>query len=170
MTRRALASLSFSTSLSIAAIGCTPDEPSQAVRELQAAPLAAETAPLPDPNAAPRAALDALAKRYAAGLIAEDLVLEGELAQGERRDHLIVLRSGHCYRVLGAGEASLEDLDLALFDPTNAPLTEDPGQDRYPVLGVQGGICPAEPGSYRLQAQAYVGHGKYAIRLFRTEQ
>jgi hypothetical protein len=146
---------------------CTP-EPSQAVIELQGTPLAAETAPLPDPLAPPLSALDALAKRYAAGLIADGPVMEGELTQGERRDHLLVLRSGACYRVIAAGEASLEDLDLALFDPTGAPVTEDPGQDRYPVIGVQGGVCPSQAGSFRLQTHAYVGQGKYALRVYRT--
>jgi hypothetical protein len=163
--RRSLATLVCLTT--IASASCTP-EPSQAVQELQATPLAAETAPLPDPLAPPTDALGALAKRYAAGLIAEGPVLEGDLAQGARSDHLLVLVPGHCYRVVGAGEPSLQDLDLALFDPTGAPVTEDPGQDRYPVIGVQGGVCPSQPGSFRLQAHAYVGQGKYALRLYRT--
>ena len=149
------------------AAGCAA-EPSQAVQELQGTPLNAESAPLPDPLAPPLSALDALAKRYAAGLSADGPAMEGELAAGERRDHLLVLRSGACYRVLGAAEGSLEDLDLALFDPAGAPVAEDPGQDRYPVLGVQSGVCPAQAGSFRLQAHAYVGQGKYAVRVFRT--
>lgn len=153
----------------IASAGCST-EPSQAVQELQATPLAAESAPLPDPLAPPADALNALAKRYAAGLLVEGPLLEGDLEQGERRDHLLVLTSGHCYRVLGAGEASLQDLDLALFDPTGAPVTEDPGQDRYPVIGVQGGVCPSQAGSFRLQASAYVGKGHYALRVYRTAQ
>lgn len=132
-------------------------------------PLAAETAPLPDPLAPPRDALNALAKRYAAGLIPDAPVQEGELAQGERRDHLIVMRPGSCYRVIAAGESTLQDLDLALFDPTGAPVTGDPGQDRYPVIGVHSGVCPSQAGSFRLQAHAYVGQGKYALRVYRTE-
>jgi hypothetical protein len=156
--------------VAIAPASCGTPEPSRAVQELQATPLATENAPPPDPLARPADALSALAKRYAAGLIAEGPLLEGDLAQGERRDHLLVLASGYCYRVLGAGEASLEDLDLALFDPTGAPVTEDPGQDRYPVIGVQGGVCPGEAGSFRLQASAYVGQGKYALRVYRTAQ
>lgn len=149
------------------AASCTP-EPSQAVQELQGIPLSAEAAPLPDLLAPPLAALDVLAKRYAAGLVVDGPAVEGELAAGERRDHLIVMRSGACYRVVAAGEASLEDLDLALFDPTGAPITEDPGKDRYPVIGLQGGVCPAQAGSFRLQAHAYVGQGKYALRVYRT--
>ena len=167
MQRRPIATLVCLTA--IASASCTT-EPSQAVQELQATPLAAETAPLPDPLAPPIDALGALAKRYASGLIADGPVLEGDLAQGARSDHLLVLLPGHCYRVVGAGEPSLQDLDLALFDPTGAPVTEDPGQDRYPVIGVQGGICPSQPGSFRLQTHAYVGQGKYALRLYRTAQ
>lgn len=153
----------------IAPASCTP-EPSQAVQELQATPLAAESAPPPDPLAPLPDALNALQKRYAAGLSADGPLLEGELEQGAHRDHLVVLAGGHCYRVLGASEPSLQDLDLALFDPTGAPVAEDPAQDRYPVLGVQGGICPAQAGSFRLQATAYAGAGKYALRVYRTGQ
>lgn len=161
-----LASITFGV-----ALGCNaPPEPSQAVKELTTTPLGAESAPPPDPLAPPLVALEALAKRYAAGLVADGAAIEGELGQGERSDHLLVLRAGHCYRVVGAAEASLEDLDLALFDPAGAPVTEDPGQDRYPVIGLQSGICLAQAGSFRLQAHAYVGHGKFAIRLYRTEQ
>jgi hypothetical protein len=165
--RRSIATLTCFTT--IASASCTP-EPSQAVQELQATPLGAETAPLPDPLAPPADALVALAKRYTSGLIADGPLLEGDLAQGERGDHLLVLVPGHCYRVVGAGESSLQDLDLALFDPTGAPVTEDPGQDRYPVIGVHSGVCPSQPGSFRLQATAYVGQGKYALRLYRTAQ
>jgi hypothetical protein len=165
--RRLTATLVYLTTIASAACAA---EPSQAVQELQATPLAAETAPLPDPLAPPADALVALAKRYASGLIADGPLLEGDLDQGERSDHLLVLVPGHCYRVIGAGEASLQDLDLALFDPTGAPVTEDPGQDRYPVIGVQSGVCPSQPGSFRLQANAYVGQGKYALRLYRTAQ
>lgn len=156
--------------VAIAPASCSAPEPSQAVQELQATPLAAENAPLPDPLAPPAEALNALAKRYAAGLVAEGPLLEGDLAQGERRDHLLVLASGYCYRVLGAGDESLQDLDLALFDPNGAPVTEDPGQDRYPIIGIQGGVCPGQAGSFRLQATAYVGQGKYALRVYRTAQ
>ena len=153
------------------AIGCSaPPEPSQAVQELTSTALGVESAPPPDPLAPPLTALDALAKRYAAGLIPEGPPIEGELAHGERRDHLLVLRAGHCYRVIAAGDPSLEDLDLALFDPTGAPVTEDPGQDRYPVIGLQSGVCLAQAGSFRLQTHAYVGQGKFALRVYRTEQ
>ncbi len=149
--------------------GCTTDA-SRAAKELNAEAVEPTEAPMPTAHAPPRAALDSLAKRYASGLVPDGEPIEGDLAAGERRDYLAVLRGGSCYRILAAGEESLGDLDLALFDPSGILITEDPGQDRYPVLGLQSDVCPPVSGSYRIQAHAYVGQGHFALRTWRSSQ
>jgi hypothetical protein len=153
-------------------LGCNDPAASRAASELSAtgSDREATEAPMPDDAAEPRAAIDALAKRYAAGLVPDAELIEGELRAQERRDYLAVLKAGACYRVVGASEATLSDFDLALFDPSGALLTEDPGQDRYPVLGLHSDICPVQAGSYRVQASAYAGAGRFALRVFRTPQ
>ncbi len=153
-------------------LGCQDATLSQAAAELGTATseLEATQAPMPGESVEPRAAIEMLAKRYAAGLVPDAEIIEGELKAQERRDFLAVLRGGVCYRVVGASEAALSDFDLALFDPGGLLLTEDPGQDRYPVLGLHSGICPAQAGSYRVQASAYAGAGRFALRVFRTAQ
>jgi hypothetical protein len=108
------------------------------------------------------------AKKYAQGLVAEGSTMHGALPQGGRSDQLIVLRGGYCYRVLGAGGDGVEDLDLFLYDPNGVQTEQDPGQDRFPVLGLQSEICPATSGAYRLQTLMYKGSGPYALRVYRT--
>jgi hypothetical protein len=158
----------MATILTVAlALGCSADE-ARSAQALSAEPLDPAAAPMPDAHAAPEVALDALAKRYASGLVADGAPMEGTLTAGGRLDYLAVLRGGSCYRVLAAGEESLQDLDLALFDPTGVLITEDPGQDRYPVLGMNSDVCPVSSGSYRVQAHAYVGQGRFALRIWRS--
>jgi hypothetical protein len=108
------------------------------------------------------------AKKYAAGLVPDGEPFQGQLKQGQRSDHLLVLRGGHCYRVLGVAGAEVEDLDLFLYDPDGVQLQQDAAQDRYPVLGMQADICPGRSGAHRLQVHAYQGGGPYAVRAFRT--
>ncbi len=112
--------------------------------------------------------LAAKAKRYAPGLKAEGALLRGTLSEGQRADHLTVLRAGHCYRMLGAGAVEVEDMDLFLFDPNGVQLQQDAAQDRFPVLGIQADICPAYSGAYRLQAFMYKGGGAYALQADAT--
>jgi hypothetical protein len=142
-------------------------EPSRAMSTLSAAPLEAD-APLPAIGTAPLDAIEALAKRYAGGYVPEGAVESGELAQGERRDFLSVLRYGHCYRILGAGGPGLTDLDLVLFTQAGVRVTQDPTQDPFPVLGLQSSICPENAGAYRIQAHAFAGAGPFALRVYRT--
>ena len=108
------------------------------------------------------------AKRYAAGLVAEGAPLRGTLNEGQRADHLTVLRGGHCYRLLGAAAIEVEDMDLFLFDPNGVQLQQDAAQDRFPVLGMQADICPAYSGAYRLQVFMYKGGGAYELQAYVT--
>jgi hypothetical protein len=117
---------------------------------------------------APETLLEQRAKKLAEGLVADGAPLRGALQEGGRRDQLLVLRGGFCYRILGAGDDGVEDLDLFLYDPNGVQTHQDPGQDRFPVLGLQAEICPPTSGAYRLQALMYKGSGAYALRTFRT--
>jgi hypothetical protein len=121
---------------------------------------------------APDAPLDQVlnqkAKKYAVGFVADAEPILGTLPEGQRADHLSVLRGGHCYRMLGVGAPEIEDLDLFLFDPNGVQVQQDAAQDRYPVVGMQADICPAYSGAFRLQVQARTGGGAYAVRVYRT--
>jgi hypothetical protein len=124
-------------------------------------------APIPS-GATPEQIVALKAKKYAAGLVAEGAPIKGNVAQGGRSDHLAVLRAGHCYRIVAAGGAGVEDMDLLLYDPDGVLTQQDPAEDRFPVLGLQAEICPAEGGAHRLQVHMYKGSGAFAARIYRT--
>jgi len=119
----------------------------------------------PDPTLAGDlpAALSRLAQRYATGWIAASAAFEGELTDAGTQDYQLVLGSAHCVRVLGASEASLDDLDLLLFDPNGVQVQGDQAADRFPVVGLAYPVCPPQPGAYRLQVRATSGAG--AVRV-----
>lgn len=151
--------------------GCGESAPSSAVEELRAAsssddPSAAE--PLPR-DAPPEHVLVRAQKRHAAGMVAIGKPITGKLAQGARSDHLLVLESGRCYRIVGVGGDGVQDMDLFLYDPQGVQSNLDASQDRYPVLGTQTEICPSSSGAYRLQVQMYQGGGEFAIGVYRTQ-
>lgn len=145
-------------------------ESSRAGAELQGAAddaIAIDEPELPEGTPLDRV-LAQKAKKYAPGLVAEGEPFQGELKQGQRGDHLLVLRGGHCYRVLGVSGAEVEDLDLFLYDPNGVQVQQDAAQDRFPVLGMQADICPVHSGAFRLQVHAYQGGGPYAVRAYAT--
>jgi hypothetical protein len=108
------------------------------------------------------------ARKYAGGFVADGAPIQGSVVEGARSDHLAVLRAGHCYRIVAAGGAGVEDMDLFLYDPEGVQTQQDPAQDRLPVLGLQTEICPIRGGAYRLQVHMYKGGGPFAARVYRT--
>jgi hypothetical protein len=113
-------------------------------------------------------ALVRTAKKSASGWILVGSTIHGELEEGARSDHLVVLRGAYCYRIFAAGGTHVADLDLLLFDPNGVQIQQDPAQDRFPTLGMQTEICPASGGAYRLQAVMYKGSGAFAARVYQT--
>jgi len=117
----------------------------------------------------PEQVLPLAQKRYAQGYVAEGPMITGELARGGSSDHLLVLKTGVCYRVVGVGGEGVSDLDLLLYDPAGVQSNQDSGQDRFPVLGMQSELCPPRGGAYRLQVQMYEGAGRFAVGLSRSQ-
>ena len=169
-TRRAAAAAWFCASLCAAAACSERRDADSAIGEASGA--SDPTVELIEPELPPDTPLDRVmavkAKRYATGLVPDGPALRGTLNEGQRADHLSVLRGGHCYRVLGVGAIEVEDMDLFLFDPNGVQLQQDAAQDRFPVLGMQADICPAYSGAYRLQVFMYKGGGSYALQAFST--
>lgn len=157
-------------SVLVLAAACGENAPSSAVAELRSAAATDEVAALPPlpRDASPEQLLVHAQKRHAAGLVALGKPIAGTLAQGARSDHLLVLESGRCYKIVGVGEDGVQDMDLFLYDPQGVQANQDASQDRFPVLGEQIEICPFRSGAYRLQVQMYQGGGRFAIATFRT--
>jgi hypothetical protein len=154
--------------LAIALAACAePPESKLGTQALRATPEEGSQIAVP-PNATPEQIVPLHAKRYAHGFSAEGPIVKGTLVQGARSDHLVVLKAGHCYRVVGAAEATVTDMDLFLYDPDGVQTHQDPGQDRFPVLGMQSEICPERGGAYRVQVHMYEGGGAFAFGLYRS--
>ena len=89
------------------------------------------------------------------------------MAEGQRSDHLSVLRGGHCYRMLGVGGAEVEDMDLFLFDPEGVQMQQDRGAGPLPrARACRPSICPPYSGAYRLQVHMYKGGGAVALQAY----
>lgn len=114
-------------------------------------------------------ALRARAQKSAAGWLKHDHVLRGTLPERGRQAFLSVLPVGHCYRYLAVSEATVSDLDLALFDANNVEILRDVTEDPSPDLGVAASVCPGEPTQGRLEVRMRRGHGAFAIGVFRSE-
>jgi hypothetical protein len=153
--------------------GCGDRSRSQAAHEIvrEGEPTAnlVATLAMPAPSAA---SLDDLlaqqTKKYAKDWMVAAPTIRGQLREGERSDHLLVLRGGFCYRVLGVAGDGVEDLDLLLFDSNGVEAQQDPGQDRFPALGVQSAICPGSAGAFRLQVWMYKGSGAFIAGVYKT--
>ena len=160
-------------SLAIAIAACSSGTSSRAARELREdEPSQTETEappiPEPPPGSPPAQVLEYKAYKFAPGLIADDPPVTGKLEEGGRQDYLMVLKGAFCYRILGVGAESVEDMDLFLYDPNGVQTHQDPAQDRFPLLGKQADICPPAAGQYRVQVHMYKGGGDYAVRAYRT--
>lgn len=94
--------------------------------------------------------------------------LHGALEAGGKRDHLLVLQGGRCYRVVAAAGPGVQDLDLVLYDEGGRQLRQDRTTDPEPMLGDKAEICPERGAAFRLQVRAYQGAGPYALRVLRS--
>ena len=168
-TRCACARVALSLAFAASAAACGDADAGKATGANAAESPADEALEADLPSDAP---LDQLltqkAKKYAAGLVADGEPLRGNLIEGARADHLVVLRGGHCYRVLGVAAPEVEDMDLFLFDPNGVQVQQDAAEDRFPALGLQAELCPGVSGAHRLQVHMYKGGGPYAARVYRT--
>jgi hypothetical protein len=160
------AAIAGACACALVACGEAP-ESALAKQDLRATPEEVSPLAVPD-DATPEQIVPLQAKRVAAGFVAEGPLVKGTLAQGARSDHLLVLKAGHCYRVVGAAEATVTDMDLFLYDPDGVQTHQDPGEDRFPVLGKQTEICPQQGGAYRVQVHMFEGGGAFAFGLYQS--
>jgi hypothetical protein len=155
---------------SVVGHGCGPDKQAQKqAQNLAAFVEAAKHDPdLADPLGQ---AIVELAKSEAPGWVKEGSLLRGSLEERGRQAFLLVLKYGHCYRLLGVSGVSgvsgdeARDLDLLLFDANGVETQRDVTRSTTPVLGASASICPAEPVAMRVEARMRAGHGPFAIAL-----
>jgi hypothetical protein len=72
----------------------------------------------------------------------------GGLAQGQGQRFTLNLRANQSYRIAGICDARCGDMDLRLFDPNGALVTQDIALDATPMINVN----PALTGAYTVEA------------------
>lgn len=110
--------------------------------------------------------LRSLKQRHASHMVALRAPWVGSIEEGSHRDVQVVLSADRCFRVLGAGDNAIEDLDLLLYDSRGLLAQQDTGHDPQPVIGLAPALCPTSAGVYRLRVRAHRGSGQYTVQLF----
>lgn len=102
------------------------------------------------------------------GMRAVSAVRLGQQAEQDPVDRYTfeVPASGKCYRVYGASDAAVQDLDLVLRGPSGDAIGADVTHDSWPVLPPQGPLCFSEPGLYMLEVSVFRGAGRYAVQVW----
>jgi hypothetical protein len=164
--------IAIAAAAALAWAGCGEPPSSSAAQQIVAAdeasgdPNAPETA---EPTAASLDEMLALkAKKYAKDWSSAGPTIHGELREGGHSDHLVVMRGGYCYRIIGVAGDGVADFDLLLFDANGVQVQQDPAQDRFPVLGQHSEICPTASAQYRVQAVMYKGGGPFVLGVYKT--
>jgi hypothetical protein len=84
--------------------------------------------------------------------------------EGDRTDWQVTLEGGRCYWFSSAGDQTVEELSLYLWDPTGERVSTERGKSPRTVLS----YCtpPVMPGLYKVQAKVEEGHGHYALGIY----
>lgn len=164
--------MAIAAAAALAWAGCGEPPSSSAAQQIVATDEGAGDPNGPEAAEPIAASLDEMlalkAKKYAKDWKIEGPAIHGELREGGHSDHLLVMRGGFCYRVVGVAAEGVEDLDLLLFDSNGVQMQQDPAQDRFPVLGQHSEICPTASAQYRLQAVMYKGSGAFVLGVYKT--
>jgi hypothetical protein len=144
--------------------GCGPDKAEQQqAQHIAAFAQAAKADPdLADPLGQ---AIVELSRSHAPGWVKEGTLLRGSLQERGRQAFLLVLKYGHCYRLIGVTGNEAGDLDLLLYDSNGVETQRDVTQSPNAVLGAAASICPSEPIAVRVEARMRTGSGPFAIAL-----
>jgi hypothetical protein len=84
--------------------------------------------------------------------------------EGDHTDWQLTLEGGQCYFFSGAGDQTVEELFLYLWDPGGSRVATERGKSPRTILSY---CTPSTtPGLYKLQAKVEEGHGHYAVGIF----
>ena len=164
-------------------IGMNVDDDSKPVEDGKPEEIAAgqstETAPVQAPVAAvsppttdgsPQAIILAQLQQAQGALTQQGFQQVGEpfsgsLQQGQTWNVPASLYAGYDYRIVGVCDRDCADLDLVLFDPNGASVSQDTSADDHPVVSA----APSANGTFTIQVQMYncsVAPCYYAVALF----
>jgi hypothetical protein len=126
-------------------------------------PAPADPAPAkPKPQPAKtdlEAAIIAMAKSSASGSEQVGDFFEGS---ADKTDWYTALDSSKCYWFLGAGDDSISELHLYLWDPDDKRITANKSETNR----VNVGHCPTVSGMFHFQAKVNAGSGSYKVGVY----
>jgi hypothetical protein len=88
-------------------------------------------------------------------------------AEGPEPQHSFSLKARECYRVFVAGDASVDDLEVEVLDPTGESVALANQNAAWVIAGPDGPLCADEGGHYTAVVRAHVGDGRYALEVWR---
>jgi len=100
---------------------------------------------------------------------APDATLVGNLYPGladddnRKTDYNVTLEKGKCYWISAAGDQTIEEIALYLFDPEDHRVAKEPARGPRTVMA---NYCPEVTGSFRLQAKITEGRGHFAVGVY----
>lgn len=103
-------------------------------------------------------------KQFGKGRAAVSPLFRGNLSAGGNRILEVKLKSGHCYTIIGAGSASVRNLNLALADRNGRELSKDATNNSFPV--VETSPCITSAGDYRVKVEMAQGSGEFGVQVF----
>lgn len=107
-------------------------------------------------------------QQFAQGMNPVMPLTRGNLTNSGTQNYAVQMQPGHCYKIIGVGGPTVQDLDLKLYDPNNntTPIDQDIATDNFPVIGLQHPLCPTAAGAYRLEVVMFTGQGEFGVQVF----
>jgi hypothetical protein len=87
------------------------------------------------------------------------------LAVGERLRQAAAFEPGRCFVAVARGDATVSDIDVALYDPRGAEVAQDLGEGAEPRLE----FCPETRGQYVFEARVFDGAGAVGLMVLSAE-
>ena len=154
-------------------LACTGEQPSSSAAKVMAEEARKKVVdlsylPPPKNDAERESQLNKVVALVAPKLEPTEYRFSGDVDKHSSQSHMLVLRYGHCYRIIGVGSEGIEDLDLALLDSQDVERSRDLSSDRFPQIGVDPELCPNNSSGFRLEVRAYAGSGRYSVAVMQT--
>ncbi len=90
--------------------------------------------------------------------------LEGALAHdGPPATFALTLQNGRCYRLFGAADAGITDLEVEVRSSRQVVLASDHGTSRLAVVQADRPFCALEDGEATIVVSAKGGRGAFAL-------
>lgn len=135
---------------------------------VSAAPRNTQEAVPPEVQSHLERQLEVLSARFAAGHEPASRRLTQRMNPNETRFFSLRVSPGRCYRVLGASQSGVSDVDAVVYDETQTELESDLSYGPQPTLGVRTRLCANRPAVWRVELRMLYSQGWTALQVYAT--